>query len=262
MKMWSKAIFLMLAGAMPILATGQQNNSAPGGNKHPDAAFIRKNVRDNLNEIRMAELAISKDVDQDVKNVAILIRDDHNKMLNDLANYAKEANITEVIEPEMNISTDTTGHGNASSAGKGVLTRNRRDDAQSVDESRNTRKKNKATQQADAGKPSGDKRGTGFDHSRAKQATGDTGRAGGAGVTMEDVAKADSLHSQHMDRLQQASGTQFKQEWVSHMITMHEKKLGELQSAAQSLSDTEVKRQANAAIPKIKAHLEALQNLR
>ena len=226
-----------------------------------DTGFVRKNIHDNMHEVRMAELAIEKDVQQDIKNVAITIRDDHKLMLNDIANFAKENNMTAITESEMNISTDTVGLGNATSANKGVMTRNRRDDAQSVDESRNTRKKGKATQRADAGKPSGDRRGTGFDNSREKQANADTGNVSQGNQSMNEQ-DAQQMHSEQMGNMQQLTGKAFESSWVQQMISMHEKKLAELQSASKSLTNEGLKQLATKAIPKIEKHLELLRKVK
>lgn len=61
--------------------------------------------------------------------------------------------------------------------------------------------------------------------------------------------------------LQNLSGSEFTKQWVSQMLTMHEAKLSELQSAASTVTSTQLKTIINSAIPKIRMHRDALQKL-
>jgi predicted outer membrane protein len=267
MKMWRNIVLALLMLDSTLQTSAQENsgNNASatrnGRDVVADTSFIRKNIRDNTHEIRMAELAISRDLPQEIKNIAITIRDDHKAMLNDLLTYTKEANLTSITEGEMNISSDTVGHGNASSGNTGIMTRNRREDAQSVNESRNKASQRKATQQADAGKPVDDKRGTGFDNSRERQANSDSGAAADAGITATSP-NDEASHQRQMSELENLNGKEFSSLWVQQMINAHEAKLSELEAASRSLQNGTLKRQASAAIPKVKRHLELLKQVK
>lgn len=269
MKKWRTQLFTVLMVIVVSSLSAQDNRdrrtgtAESSGSHDADTAFLRKNINDNINEIKMAELAIERDVRQDVKNIAITMRDDHKQILNDLLTYATENNITAVTESTMNISADTTGLANASSGGATVMTKNRREDAQSEDESRNKAEKKKATQIADANDPSDyenkNKRGTGYDHSRHQQATGDSGRVSEAGINQPDADEANSKHMQDISKLQEATGDAFSTMWIDHMKTMHEAKLQELKAAANTIQQAKLRQLVAKAIPKIQRHLKMLQ---
>ena len=65
-------------------------------------------------------------------------------------------------------------------------------------------------------------------------------------------------HSAGMMALQNASGSEFNRLFVSQMLTMHEAKLTELQTAAPQLTDPMLKAAVNKAIPKIRMHRDML----
>jgi predicted outer membrane protein len=64
-----------------------------------------------------------------------------------------------------------------------------------------------------------------------------------------------------MQSLQNATGTEFNTLFVSQMLTMHEAKLSELQTAATTLTDPELKLLVTKAIPKIRMHRDTLAKM-
>jgi uncharacterized protein (DUF305 family) len=65
-------------------------------------------------------------------------------------------------------------------------------------------------------------------------------------------------HMAGMDALQNASGTEFNRLFVTQMLTMHQAKLSELQTASTQLKDAELKTIVRKAIPKVRMHRDAL----
>jgi len=76
---------------------------------------------------------------------------------------------------------------------------------------------------------------------------------GMSGMSSQDMAV--------MQQLQNASGSEFNTLFVSQMLSMHESKLSELQTAATSLTDPELKALVTKAIPKIRMHRDTLAKM-
>jgi len=76
---------------------------------------------------------------------------------------------------------------------------------------------------------------------------------GMSGMSSQDMAA--------MQQLQNASGSEFNTLFVSQMLTMHEAKLSELQTAATTLTDPELKTLVTKAIPKIRMHRDTLAKM-
>jgi predicted outer membrane protein len=66
------------------------------------------------------------------------------------------------------------------------------------------------------------------------------------------------MDMQGMSDLQNATGAEFNKLWVSQMLTMHQDKLSELQTAATTVKDTQLKAAITKAIPKVKMHIDML----
>jgi len=64
-----------------------------------------------------------------------------------------------------------------------------------------------------------------------------------------------------MQALQNASGAEFNRLFVSQMLSMHEAKLAELQSASTQITDPQIKMAVNKAIPIIRMHRDMLQKM-
>ena len=62
--------------------------------------------------------------------------------------------------------------------------------------------------------------------------------------------------------LANASGSEFDQVWIDQMLTKHKIKLGELQSAKNSVQDAKLKQIINTAIPSVRSHRDMLSELK
>ena len=101
--------------------------------------------------------------------------------------------------------------------------------------------------------------------SRKEMVAKDSTEKMGIVLNDEGSAKNAAVSGDHMaailTTLQNASGTEFNSLFLSQMLSMHEAKLAELQKAAISLTDSELKLNATKAIPTIKMHRDMLLRL-
>jgi hypothetical protein len=61
--------------------------------------------------------------------------------------------------------------------------------------------------------------------------------------------------------LMNATGKEFDNMWVSHMLHAHTAKLNELRNASQSITNSQLKSLVQQAIPKVKMHKDKLQQI-
>ena len=61
--------------------------------------------------------------------------------------------------------------------------------------------------------------------------------------------------------LMNATGKEFDDMWVSHMLHAHNAKLEELRNASQKITNAELKSLVQQAMPKVKSHRDKLQQL-
>jgi putative membrane protein len=61
---------------------------------HQDTEFLKQANQGSVNEIDLAQIALKKSNDQDVKDFAQKMVDDHTKLLNDMKSFDMEAGLT------------------------------------------------------------------------------------------------------------------------------------------------------------------------
>ena len=197
-----------------------------GKNKfESDAAFVSKNIADNQMEIEMSRLALEKSDNQKIKNLAQQMLKDHTKMLEDLRKL--EGNVG-----DHNLrTTDSAGM---------------RTDSPSQ----------MTTDSAAMSRPG--------DIGTASNQLDIAGRK-----TSKDADTASNGMSNNMDMgahekqgaLMNASGKEFNDMWVSHMLDAHSAKLDELKVASGNIANPELKTVVEQAIPKVKMHKDRLEQI-
>lgn len=75
------------------------------------------------------------------------------------------------------------------------------------------------------------------------------------------VSEHSYMHETHSMPPDITSGRNFDKTWASHMLTMHEAKITELESYLALTTDDDIKAAANKALPKIKVHREMLMKI-
>jgi len=109
--------------------------------------------------------------------------------------------------------------------------------------------------------------GAGMTGGTGTSGTGTTAGATGAGMSSGSGAGSDMAGMQGMSgmtdisALQNATGTQFNTLFVSQMLTMHDAKVAELQSAIRTISDPLLKSAVTSALPKIRMHRDMLARI-
>jgi predicted outer membrane protein len=185
-------LFALICMSMPLVA--QKQNS----NKQNDTTFVRKNIKDNMMEIQLSELAVRKSGNDSIKSLAGQMAIEHQQMLSALQGLS--------IAP---------------------------------------------------GAPM-------EDSSRM-----DSSSAGATDSVAHDSAAMNPAHGQKhgkgmrdkMQALENAEGPAFDRQWLANMLGMHQKKLKELEGALKIVKDEELKKVITDAIPKVRAHTEALKSL-
>jgi hypothetical protein len=212
-----------------------------------DTAFIRKNITDNLMEIRMLEIGREKG-DKDLKKLAGQMLGDHFQILEDLKRTGRKKDMDNI-----NVTTDGTTVGNnvAPSGTPDTITAPVNGIATKAPVTAST-----------AGNATATTAGTGtMDNSGSRVATSVAPASGATTASPATSISATNnngvpMHSMHdFDNL---TGTAFATKWTAQMLAMHKAKLSELQAASQRIKDAELLEVINKAIPKIRSHVDML----
>src|SRR5215217_2682550 len=109
------ASVIITTGAISLAQTNT-GKSTTGSASMSDTAFISKNIMDNMMEIQMSQMGITKATDPNVKSLAQQMVSDHTQILTDLQRIARTKNMS-----TMNMSAGNWGTGSGST-GSGVGT--------------------------------------------------------------------------------------------------------------------------------------------
>lgn len=204
--------------------SGQNNSNTKVSTNQPvsDQDFINKSIRDNRLEIEMAQLALEKSENDNVKHIAQMLVDDHSKMVQELTKIGG-ASVNDDAGDTNNNGAGTNGR---SSAGDTGTASNQLDIAGT-----------KTTKDLDSNEVGGDSSAS---HKNNSQAANTDAKA----------------------ILANASGDEFDRMWIDQMLTKHKLKLGDLHTAKNSVSDQRLKSLINTAIPKIRAHRDMLAEVK
>lgn len=218
------AAVLLLGSAYKVNA---QNDTTASESRAADApmsaaSFISKNVRDNKMEVEMAQMALEKSQNANVKSVAEVLVRDHSDLLQQLTSLNGGAN------PEMENSGTENNDNYNNQADTAGTTRSMPGDTGT------------ASNQLDIA-------GT--------KTTKDLDTAGGNHAMGTDTS---DMHSM----LANVSGEEFDSLWINQMLTKHKLKLGELHNARNNISDPQIKTLVRNAIPIIRGHRDMLTSLK
>jgi hypothetical protein len=105
--------------------------------------------------------------------------------------------------------------------------------------------------------------GSGTTGSGMSGSTGSGSGATGSGMSgSSDMSGMNGMTGmQALQDLQNASGEEFNRLWVSQMLTMHEAKLTELETASRTIRDAELTSIVSKALPKVRAHRDMLSKM-
>lgn len=199
-----------------------------------DGSFVAKNIRDNQKEIEMSKMAIEKSDNAQIKALAQQMVDDHTQMLESLQKLQ-----------------DSVG-GHADSVGGHANDMDNMRDSGAMSKPGDT---GTASNQLDM---AGNKTSQSEDTSSAMK-DNDKWNNGDTSMMHEGMRDHDRMggHAELMN----ATGKEFNDMWVSHMLHAHNAKLEELKNASQKISNAELKSLVQQAIPKVKSHKDKLQQL-
>jgi len=201
-----------------------------------DGSFVAKNIRDNQKEIEMSKMALDRSQNEEIKALAQQMVDDHTQMLESLQKLqgAVGAGGNDMNQQNNNDRHDMGDSGALSKPGDTGTASNQLDMAG-----------NKTSQSQDTS--------SSMNNNDNWNNNGDTSmRQGG-------MRRHDRMNDQA--GLMNATGKEFDDMWVSHMLHAHNAKLDELKNASQKISNAELKKLVQQAIPKVKSHRDKLQQL-
>jgi predicted outer membrane protein len=205
------------------------NSSAITNKPVSDKAFIEKSIRDNRAEIEMAQMAIEKSDNENVKHLAQMLVDDHSKMVQDLTRIGG-ASVAGDAESADNSAIGEEGRSPAGDTGT-------------------------ASNQLDL---AGTKTTKDLDSASANAADSTTANADSVNSTTSTQPTTGDTKAM----LESASGNEFDRLWIDHMLVKHKIKLGDLHQAKTSVEDQRLKTLINTAIPKIRAHRDMLMEVK
>jgi putative membrane protein len=84
-----------------------------------------------------------------------------------------------------------------------------------------------------------------------------TNYAGQKGVTVPSEEKPEAKEAHNT--LNGKTGKEFDKEWCGHMIEMHKKSISKFEGAQNELADADLKTWAGNTLPKLRTHLEKLE---
>lgn len=76
-------------------------------------------------------------------------------------------------------------------------------------------------------------------------------------VTLKTEDTHDATEHKNLD---EKTGKEFDKDWCKHMIDMHEKSIKKFENAQNDLNDADLKAWAGTTLPKLRTHLERLQD--
>ncbi len=93
------------------------------------------------------------------------------------------------------------------------------------------------------------------DHTKANNEL--KGIASSKSITVPSEMMAE--HKSHVDEMNKMSGADFEKQYMSMMVTDHQKDISDYQNASQNMSDAEIKSFATKTLPVLQKHLDSAQ---
>jgi predicted outer membrane protein len=233
-KLKSYLSHMMIASSF-ILAgsTIAQVNSPTTLMSMSDTGFISKNIMDNMMEIQLSEMGRDRATNPQIKKLASQMIKDHTQMLADLRKAGRKMNMMGM--------NDT-----ATRMGTGM-----------PDDMSATTSEAVGATGTDTNRTSG--RTTKTDTTTTSNATGSNQANTSKNPGMRMGSSMNSTQS--MNDLQTTAGAAFDKMWTAKMLTMHDAKIAELQTAASTIKNFELKSVVTKALPKVMMHRDMLARI-
>ena len=105
--LWCSAALSQMhgAGGQATQQTGPEQEPKNGTVSGPaaDKTFIKKAMESNVGEIQMAQLALEKSTDADIRHFAVQMQDDHGRLMDELKQAAGQLNIPVPDQPSKGV---------------------------------------------------------------------------------------------------------------------------------------------------------------
>jgi predicted outer membrane protein len=216
--------------------TSASDTSASNSVKRSEKKFLTKVSKSTPREIAMAQLAVERASNPQVKSYAQQIISDHQQMSQELVQLAQSKGVE--LENQAQLTSTGGGHG----AGHSGTT----------------------TASTDSGTRSGtDSDATGLSGTSTAGSAGmtaSTGATGTSGSSTHAVSE-DITSDRHYRKLSKKSGAEFDREFVSTMVDQHKKDLKLFQEQAEDAEDSAIRSFASQHAPVLQGHLDRAQTL-
>ena len=259
---WKLAsLFLAACTSLAVSGVVAQENPSAGSSSaatqpQNDEQFVEKSIRDSKTEIEMAEMALEKSQNDNIKQAAQILITDHKAMIADLS----KLNGTDVLD-EYESNTDQ----------KNTDATDKEQDADG-----NSDAENSAVNGNNDAKPGVTENNSNDAANTPPSAAGDTGTSSNqldiagtkttkdedAQQTQDGTTGVQPGVTDHKTMLENATGAEFDNMWVNHMLVQHKIKLGELHQANKTVKNSEVQEFVKEAIPEIREHRDMLEKLK
>lgn len=241
---------LLMAVAAFLVAQAPKSTQTPQPTQNPQAAkgttptaeqFVKSAVESGYNEIMLAQLAQQRSMNDDVKDYAEQLEEDHGEINEKLTEIAKEKGFS---LPEFHDETDNV-RSSVSKAGQDV--------------SQAGKQAGEATRQAgeavaQAGKDTADTvRGT--PQSQQGQQQGKSAETGAA-----ERAAPGSMEAR-VAALRNASGAAFDRQYIALMVESHEKAVRDFEQYARNGQDSDLREFADDTVDTLRGHLDKARDL-
>jgi len=259
MKMKKVMPFVMaavLSTGVSVAVNAQENpavnqSSAAGVS---DQEFISKAIADNKKEIKLAEMALNKSDDDQIKEIAREIIDDHKEIVADLSKLDNGMSRANAQDGQDMTNTDANAEANTSAESE----------VNTADESQNAMGQ---SQPGDTGTASnqldmaGTKTSADMDQG-ADSASMDESMANKEDAMANQTGSTNPSQVQDTEsQLASATGESFDSLWVSQMLIKHKIKLGKLHAVRKSTEDEKLKEIVQDAIVKTRMHRDKLSEV-
>lgn len=205
------------------------------GVKRSEKKFLTKVAKSTPKEIAMAQLAVERASDPQVKSYAQQIIADHQQMSEQLVQLAQSKGVE--LENQAQLTSGGAGQG-ASHYGTGTA----------------------STGSGSGTRAGADTTGAGSHQSGSTGMTASTTATGASGSSTHALSE-DITSDRHYRNLSKKSGAEFDKEFVSMMVEDHKKDLKLFQEQAEDAEDSAIRSFASQHAPVLQGHLDRAQTL-
>lgn len=214
--------------------TSSTDTNASDSVKRSEKKFLTKVSKSTPKEIAMAQLAVERASNPQVKSYAQQIISDHQQMSQQLVQLAQSKGVE--LENQAQLTSMGSGQGSSqygtSTASTGSAT----------------------------GSDAAGTTGAGTSTTGSAGMTASTGATGASGSSTHALSE-DITSDRHYRNLSKKSGAEFDKEFVSTMVDQHKKDLKLFQEQAEDAEDSAIRSFASQHAPVLQGHLDRAQTL-